>query len=76
MAGFIDVWSEKPIMLKDFDGPQVHVWVGSSEYWLLHKLTILTVEECGSLYGVGPDHVGQLIMTPTYRLPKIRKAKK
>lgn len=73
LCGFIDIWSEKPVLIDDFGGPQAKVWVSDPDDWLRHKLTVLTVEECRELYGVVPDFVNEMITCGVYRLPATRE---
>lgn len=69
---YVDVWSAKPILIPNFDGPATQVWISNPDRWHEHALTMLTVRECRDLYGVVPEHVRQLIKAP-YRRSQARK---
>jgi hypothetical protein len=73
MSPYVDVWAEKPIRLKDFDGVGSDVWVSDETEWTKNKLTTITVTECRDLYGTIPDFVDQLIQTTRYRLPQCER---
>ncbi len=71
LCGFVDIWSEKPVLIDDFGGPQVRVWVSDPADWLANKITVLTVTECRDLYRAVPESVKEMIVTG-WREPKPR----
>lgn len=75
LSRYVDIWSERPTLIPNFDGACTEVWVGHSKHWNQNLITLITEDECRALYGTVPEFVDQLILAP-YRTPRTRKKRK